>query len=78
MTLQSSAYWSAFFTLTGTHGLHVLLGIGWMVALIIQLRKRGLTPVTTRKAFVLSLYWHFLDVVWIFIFSAVYMLGMVL
>lgn len=78
VTLQSSAYWSAFFTLTGTHGLHVLLGVGWMVALIIQLRKRGLTPVTTRKAFVLSLYWHFLDVVWIFIFTAVYLLGMVL
>lgn len=78
VSLQSSAYWSAFFTLTGTHGLHVLLGIGWMVMLIIQLKQRGLTPVTTRKAFVLSLYWHFLDVIWIFIFSAVYMLGMVM
>ncbi|MCG1010710.1 cytochrome aa3 quinol oxidase subunit III [Salinicoccus sp. ID82-1] len=78
VSLQSSAYWSAFFTLTGTHGLHVTLGIVWMILLIIQITQHGLTPVTTRKAFIVSLYWHFLDVIWIFIFSAVYMLGMVI
>lgn len=78
VSLQSSAYWSAFFILTGTHGVHVALGIGWMVALLIQLKQRGLTPITTRKVFVLGLYWHFLDVIWIFIFTAVYLLGMVI
>ncbi|MBM7553853.1 cytochrome aa3 quinol oxidase subunit III [Thalassobacillus pellis] len=76
-TMQSSAFWSAFFTLTGTHGLHVTLGIGWAVLLLIQIAKRGLTPVTSRKMFIISLYWHFLDVVWIFIFTSVYLIGMV-
>ncbi|WP_173918337.1 cytochrome aa3 quinol oxidase subunit III [Halobacillus sp. Marseille-Q1614] len=76
-TLQSSAYWSAFFVLAGTHGLHVTLGIGWAILLMIQLKQRGLTPVTSRKTFIVSLYWHFLDVIWIFIFTAVYLIGMV-
>ncbi|MGP4067559.1 cytochrome aa3 quinol oxidase subunit III [Halobacillus sp. B29] len=76
-TLQSSAYWSAFFTLAGTHGLHVSLGIGWIILLLIQLRQRGLTPKTSRKFFIIGLYWHFLDVVWIFIFTGVYLIGMV-
>ncbi|SFE90078.1 cytochrome aa3 quinol oxidase subunit III [Alteribacillus iranensis] len=76
-TLQSSSFWSAFFVLAGTHGVHVTLGIGWAVLLIIQLVKRGLTPVTSRKVFVISLYWHFLDVIWIFIFTSVYLIGMV-
>ncbi|MCA1009852.1 cytochrome aa3 quinol oxidase subunit III [Halobacillus halophilus] len=76
-TLQSSAYWSSFFTLAGTHGLHVTLGIGWVTLLLIQLTQRGLTPKTSRKFFVIGLYWHFLDVVWIFIFTSVYLIGMV-
>ncbi|GGD02418.1 quinol oxidase subunit 3 [Thalassobacillus devorans] len=76
-TLQSSAFWSAFYTLAGTHGVHVTLGIGWAVLLLIQLAKRGLTPVTSRKVFIISLYWHFLDVIWIFIFTSVYLIGMV-
>ncbi|ASN06122.1 cytochrome aa3 quinol oxidase subunit III [Virgibacillus necropolis] len=77
-TIQSSAYWSAFFVLAGTHGLHVTLGIGWAILLLIQVMKRGLTPVTSRKVFIIGLYWHFLDVVWIFIFTGVYLLGMVM
>lgn len=76
-TLQSSAYWSAFFILTGTHGIHVTLGIGWMIAILIQLKQRGLTAVTNRKVFIVGLYWHFLDVIWIFIFTGVYLIGMV-
>ncbi|MFG6120727.1 MULTISPECIES: cytochrome aa3 quinol oxidase subunit III [Thalassobacillus] len=76
-TLQSSAFWSAFYTLAGTHGVHVTLGIGWAVLLLIQLAKRGLTTVTSRKVFIISLYWHFLDVIWIFIFTSVYLIGMV-
>ncbi|WP_079528867.1 cytochrome aa3 quinol oxidase subunit III [Halobacillus hunanensis] len=76
-TLQSSAYWSGFFILAGTHGLHVTVGIGWAILLLIQIAKRGLTPVTSRKFFIISLYWHFLDVVWIFLFTSIYLIGMV-
>lgn len=76
-TLSSSAYWSSFFVLAGTHGVHVTLGIGWIILLLIQVLRRGLTPVTSRKIFVVSLYWHFLDVIWIFIFTGVYLIGMV-
>ncbi|MRX71172.1 cytochrome aa3 quinol oxidase subunit III [Bacillus lacus] len=75
-TLQTSAYWSAFFVLTGTHGLHVTLGIGWIILILIQVWQRGITPDTARKVFISSLYWHFLDVVWIFVFTGVYLLGL--
>ncbi|MCR2807752.1 cytochrome o ubiquinol oxidase subunit III [Paenibacillus soyae] len=74
-TIGTSAYWSAFFTLVGTHGLHVTVGLVWMTALIIQLSRRGITPVTKRKVNIISLYWHFLDVVWIFVFTIVYLMG---
>lgn len=77
-TLQSSAFWSAFFVLAGTHGLHVSLGIGWAIMILIQIAKRGITTVTSRKLFIVGLYWHFLDVVWIFIFTCVYLIGMVI
>lgn len=76
-TLQTSAFLSGFFVLLGTHGAHVTLGIGWATMIIIQLVKRGLTPVTARKTFIIGLYWHFLDVVWIFIFTFVYLARMV-
>jgi len=76
-TWQTSAFLSSFFVLLGTHGLHVTIGIGWAILLITQLLKRGLTPVTARKAFIFGLYWHFLDVVWIFIFTFVYIAGLV-
>lgn len=76
-TMQTSAYLSSFFVLLGTHGLHVTMGIGWAVMVIIQLLQRGLTPVTARKTFIIGLYWHFLDVVWIFIFTFVYLKGLV-
>ncbi|MEJ1517916.1 cytochrome aa3 quinol oxidase subunit III [Bacillus cereus] len=76
-TLQTSAFLSAFFVLLGTHGAHVSLGIAWASLLIYQLFRSGLTPVTARKVFIISLYWHFLDVVWIFIFTFVYLAGLV-
>jgi cytochrome aa3-600 menaquinol oxidase subunit 3 len=76
-TMQTSAFLSSFFVLLGTHGLHVTMGIGWAILIIIQLLKRGITPVTARKMFIIGLYWHFLDVVWIFIFTFVYLKGMV-
>lgn len=72
--IGTSAYWSAFYTLVGTHGLHVSIGIVWMTALILQIAKRGINPVTKRKVNIISLYWHFLDAVWIFVFSIVYLM----
>lgn len=74
-TIGTSAFLSSFFTLVGAHGMHVSIGLVWMVALMIQLAKHGLTPVTRRKVGVISLYWHFLDVVWIFVFTIVYLMG---
>ncbi|ASS94190.1 MULTISPECIES: cytochrome aa3 quinol oxidase subunit III [Peribacillus] len=75
-TIQTSAFLSSLFTLLGTHGAHVTLGLFWGTFIIMQIKKRGMTPQTTNKAFIFSLYWHFLDVVWIFIFSFVYLKGM--
>lgn len=75
-TLQTSGFTAILFTTLGTHGLHVTFGLFWGTAIIIQLIKRGLTPETANKSFIFSLYWHFLDVVWIFIFSFVYLKGM--
>jgi len=74
-TISTSAFLSGFYTLVGTHGLHVSIGIVWMAALIVQLARRGITSVTRRKVNVISLYWHFLDVVWIFVFTIVYLMG---
>ncbi|MCI3925107.1 cytochrome o ubiquinol oxidase subunit III [Paenibacillus sp. TRM 82003] len=74
-TMQTSAFLSAFYTLVGAHGFHVSVGLVWMIALMFQLKKRGITPVTERKVNVISLYWHFLDVVWIFVFTVVYLMG---
>lgn len=69
-----SAFLSSFFTLVGTHGLHVFFGALWMIACMVYIRKRGLTPGNTRKLRMLALFWHFLDIIWIFIFSIVYLL----
>ncbi|MBM7564795.1 cytochrome o ubiquinol oxidase subunit III [Paenibacillus sacheonensis] len=73
--ISTSAFLTAFFTLVGTHGLHVSVGLIWMIGLMVQLKMRGITPVTRRKITVISLYWHFLDVVWIFLFTIVYLMG---
>lgn len=73
-TLQTSAFWSAFFTLVGTHGVHVTVGLFWMISIIIQIVRRGLTSDTKGKVTVFSLYWHFLDAVWIFLLSIVYLM----
>ncbi|MBM7692823.1 cytochrome aa3-600 menaquinol oxidase subunit 3 [Peribacillus deserti] len=75
-TIQTSAFTSILFTTLGTHGAHVTLGLFWGLFIILQVKKRGLTPETANKSFIFSLYWHFLDVVWIFIFSFIYLKGM--
>lgn len=72
-----SAFLSSFFTLVGTHGLHITTGLFWMLILFIQVFRKGLTAGNTRKLQLLSLFWHFLDIVWIFIFTVVYVLGVI-
>jgi cytochrome o ubiquinol oxidase subunit 3 len=72
---QTSAFLSSFFALVGTHGLHVAFGILWLVILLVQLRKYGLTGANRRRLFCLSMFWHFLDVVWIGVFTIVYLMG---
>ena len=72
---QRSAYLSAFFTLIGTHGLHVTFGLVWIVVMIDMLRRHGLDAINTRRLACLSLFWHFLDIVWICVFTFVYLLG---
>jgi cytochrome c oxidase subunit III len=76
-TFTSSPFGSSFYALVGTHGAHVTFGICWITTLMIQAAKRGITTEMAPKLFVSSLYWHFIDVVWVFIFTLVYLLGKV-
>lgn len=70
-----SAFLSAFFALVSTHGLHVTAGLIWIVIMMIQVSRRGLTEVNRTRLSCLSLFWHFLDVVWICVFTVVYLMG---
>ena len=72
---QRSAFLSSFFTLVGTHGLHVTFGIVWLVTLMWQVAKRGLIAANRRRLMCLSMFWHFLDVIWIGVFTFVYLIG---
>jgi cytochrome o ubiquinol oxidase subunit 3 len=72
---QRSAFLSSFFTLVGTHGLHVTFGIVWLTTLMVQLKQHGLIAANKRRLMCLSMFWHFLDVVWIGVFTFVYLMG---
>ena len=72
---QRSAFLSSFFTLVGTHGLHVTFGIVWLITLMVQVSKHGLIAANRRRLMCLSMFWHFLDVVWIGVFTFVYLMG---
>lgn len=72
---NTSAFLSAFFALIGTHGLHVFLGSIWMAVLIHRAWRNGWSEGNVRKLTLLSLFWHFLDIIWIFIFTFVYLFG---
>ncbi|MEG4642165.1 cytochrome o ubiquinol oxidase subunit III [Paracoccus sp. APAP_BH8] len=74
---QRSGFLSAFFTLVGTHGLHVTFGSIWLVTLMVQITRTGLIPANQRRMVCLSMFWHFLDVIWIGVFTFVYLLGMI-
>ncbi len=72
---QRSGFLSSFFTLVGTHGLHIIIGLVWILTMGWLIYRRGLGRNVTRKLLLFSLFWHFLDIVWIFIFTIVYLLG---
>jgi len=72
---QRSAFLSSFFALVGTHGLHVSFGLVWLATLMAQLTHKGLIPENRRRLMCLSMFWHFLDVVWIGVFTFVYLMG---
>jgi len=76
-TYGSSAFSSAFYTLLGFHGGHVFFGTLWILTLILQTLKKGINTTTAPKLYIASLYWHFVDVVWVFIFTVVYLMGKV-
>ena len=70
-----SAFLSSFFTLVGTHGLHVTVGILWLATLMVQVARHGLDETNRRRLNCLSLFWHFLDLIWVGVFSFVYLVG---
>lgn len=76
-TLSVNAFLSSFFVLVGTHGLHITSGLLWMGTTLVFVVKRGLNTHLVRKLSLLSLFWHFLDIVWIFIFTVVYLMAFV-
>ena len=72
---QRSAFLTAFFALVSTHGLHVTFGIIWLITLMFQVGRHGLIMANRRRLMCLSMFWHFLDVVWIGVFTFVYLMG---
>ncbi len=72
---QRSAFLSSFFALVGTHGLHIAIGIVWILVLLAQFKFRGFTRTTIKRFGLFSMFWHFLDIIWIFIFTIVYLKG---
>lgn len=74
----NSAFLSSYFTLVGTHGLHISVGLLWAITMVVVTMKRGLNGDMVRKIGLFSLFWHFLDLIWIFIFTIVYLMGVML
>ncbi|BAH83202.1 cytochrome o ubiquinol oxidase subunit III [Candidatus Ishikawella capsulata] len=74
---RNSGFLSCFFTLVGTHGLHVICGLIWIMVLIFQITQKGLTTTNCTRIMCLSLFWHFLDIVWICLYTIVYLMGVI-
>jgi cytochrome o ubiquinol oxidase subunit 3 len=72
---RRSGFLSAYFVLVGTHGLHITAGLLWLGVLRVKIWRQGLTANNMRKLTMFSLFWHFLDIIWIFIFTIVYLMG---
>jgi cytochrome o ubiquinol oxidase subunit 3 len=68
-----SAFLSAFFTLVGTHGLHVSIGLAWLIVMLLQVATLGFQPMVGRRFFCFALFWHALDIVWVGVFTIVYL-----
>ncbi|MEM9708017.1 MAG: cytochrome o ubiquinol oxidase subunit III [Pseudomonadota bacterium] len=77
-TPMASAFLSSFYVLVGTHGLHVTTGLIWLIVLLSQIQIHGITPENKRRILCLSLFWHFLDLIWIGVFSFVYLAGVLI
>jgi cytochrome o ubiquinol oxidase subunit 3 len=76
-TPQSSAFLSAFFTLVGCHGLHVTVGLAWLILMMVQLAMWGFRAVVERRMLCFALFWHALDIIWVMIFTIVYLMGVI-
>lgn len=76
-TPQRSAFLSAFYTLVGTHGAHVTVGLIWIGVMLVQTGQRGLIAENRRRLMCLSMFWHFLDIIWIGVFTFVYLFGVI-
>jgi len=74
---QRSAFLSAFFTLVGAHGAHVVIGLIWMLVMMVQVTTYGLTEPVQSRLLCLGMFWHFLDIVWIGVFTVVYLMGVI-
>jgi cytochrome o ubiquinol oxidase subunit III len=74
-TPQRSAFLSAFFTLVGCHGLHVTLGLIWLVVMMVQVAVMGFVTSVQHRLLCFSLFWHALDIVWVGVFTVVYLMG---
>lgn len=72
---QASAFLSAFFMLVSTHGLHIAAGLIWALVMLLVIGIQGITPRAIKQMTLFTMFWHFLDVIWIFIFTFVYSLG---
>lgn len=70
-----NAFFSSFFVLVGTHGIHVIAGLLWIIIMIAQITLHGLTTLNIIRLQCLSLFWHFLDIIWICVFTEVYLIG---
>lgn len=71
----SNAFFSSFFVLVGTHGIHVITGLIWIIIMIIHVNITGLTDINLTRLKCFSLFWHFLDIIWICVFTEVYLIG---
>jgi cytochrome o ubiquinol oxidase subunit 3 len=74
-TPQTSAFLSAFFTLVGCHGLHVTVGLIWLVVMMAQVAVKGFRATVVRRLLCFSLFWHALDIIWVALFTVVYLMG---
>lgn len=72
---RASGFLSSYFTLVGTHGLHITIGLLWLLVLGVYVSRRGLTHGVVKRLKLFSMFWHFLDLIWIFIFTIVYLFG---